>query len=252
MDTPFIMVAPNGARRGKADHPALPVSIEETVTAAAACHAEGAAALHLHVRDAAGRHALDPGLYAEALAEMARVLPEMRVQITTESAGVFEVADQLACLEALRPGWASVSVREMARAPELAERLYGLCADEGIEIQHILYDTADAALLRDWQARGTVRPGQESVIFVLGRYEDGPASTPQGIAPFLEALPGVGDWMICAFGAAEHACLAEAARLGGALRVGFENALVDAEGVPHADNAASVRRLLQTIEGDKS
>ncbi|MFU1477638.1 3-keto-5-aminohexanoate cleavage protein [Roseovarius sp. C7] len=251
MVKPYIMAAPNGARRGKADHPALPVSIAETVAAAAACHAAGADALHLHVRDAEGRHSLDPGLYAEALSEMARVLPDMRVQITTEAAGIFGVADQLACLEALRPGWASISVREMARAPELTERVYGLCAGEGIEVQHILYDAADAALLQEWQARGIVRGGQDKVIFVLGRYEDGPASVPAGITPFLEAMPGVGDWMICAFGAAEHACLAEAARLGGALRVGFENALVGAEGNPHADNAASVRRLVALIEGDK-
>ena len=31
---PFVMAAPNGARRGKDDHPALPVSIPETVAEA--------------------------------------------------------------------------------------------------------------------------------------------------------------------------------------------------------------------------
>ena len=39
---PRIMVAPNGARRTKADHPRLPISAEEIATTAAACFAAGA------------------------------------------------------------------------------------------------------------------------------------------------------------------------------------------------------------------
>ena len=54
--------------------------------------------------------------------------------------------------------------------------------------------------------------------------------------------------MLCAFGPREHACLVHAARLGGNLRVGFENSLVDATGSPHADNAASVASLIQQLE----
>ena len=64
---PLIMVAPNGARRMKADHPALPLTVAETVETAQACHAAGAGALHLHIRDAEGRHSLDAGHYREAL-----------------------------------------------------------------------------------------------------------------------------------------------------------------------------------------
>ena len=47
---PRIMVAPNGARRDKADHPALPLTIEETVAAAQASFAAGAQALHAQER----------------------------------------------------------------------------------------------------------------------------------------------------------------------------------------------------------
>ncbi|MEC7495261.1 MAG: 3-keto-5-aminohexanoate cleavage protein, partial [Pseudomonadota bacterium] len=35
-DLPRLMVAPNGARRTKADHPAIPVTIQETVETALA------------------------------------------------------------------------------------------------------------------------------------------------------------------------------------------------------------------------
>ena len=124
MNRPMIMVAPTGARRGKADHPALPVTLPEIVQTAEACAAAGADALHLHIRDDQGRHSLDAGRYREALQELARAAPALRIQITTESAGVFGVDAQLACLEQVAPAWASVSVREVARAPELAARLY--------------------------------------------------------------------------------------------------------------------------------
>ncbi len=56
-----IMVAPNGARKTRADHQRLPVSIEDTVSEALACYRAGASALHAHVRGEQGEHVLDPG-----------------------------------------------------------------------------------------------------------------------------------------------------------------------------------------------
>ena len=44
------MIAPNGARKTRRDHPALPLSIEETVDEAVRCFAAGATVLHAHVR----------------------------------------------------------------------------------------------------------------------------------------------------------------------------------------------------------
>jgi len=134
MKRPFIMVAPNGARRSKEDHSSLPISIAETVATTAASFKAGANALHLHIRDTSGKHSLDVGLYQEALAELSWQVPELDVQVTTESAGIFEVEDQLKCLEELQPSWASISVREIARAPHLAARLYGACADQGTKV----------------------------------------------------------------------------------------------------------------------
>ena len=69
------MVAPNGARRIKKDHPAVPLTINETVETAKACYKEGAEAIHLHVRDENGQHVLDAGLYKEALNELENQVP---------------------------------------------------------------------------------------------------------------------------------------------------------------------------------
>ena len=241
------MVAPNGARRTQADHPALPLTLAEIVETARSCQAAGAQALHLHVREDDGTHSLDTGRYREALAELAFAVPQMKVQITTEAAGIFDVSAQYQCLTEVAPRWASVSVREVARDEGLAPKLYAACAEMGCDVQHILYDADDVKLLHHWQQQGIVHPGQDSVLFVLGRYSAGQVSTPSDLQPFRTAMPDVAHWMVCAFGPEEHACLAAAAQDGGALRVGFENSLTAADGRPHTDNAASVAALLERI-----
>ena len=247
MQKPYIMVAPTGARRGKSDHPKLPITPKEILQTAEACFLAGAHALHLHVRDEDGAHSLDTGRYKEALAEMQIRLPDMDVQITTESAGIFTVEDQLACLRAVSPSWASVSIREVSRAPELANYLYQTCFDNGTIVQHILYDVDDMALLDEWQSKNIIPPSQNSVIFVLGRYKDGQVSHPKDLEPFLQAMEMTGHsnrrWMVCAFGPNEHLCLAAAASKGGDVRVGFENSLLSPDGTIHKDNATSVDLL---------
>lgn len=244
LDRPYILVAPNGARRNALDHPALPLRIDQIVISARDCHAAGADGLHLHIRDSDGLHSLDAGLYLEMLAELQREVPKMELQITTEAVGRFDVASQLDCLQKVRPEWASISVREIARDLNLAPRVYAQCADQGTRVQHILYDADDARLLDQWLALGIVQADQTDRLLVLGRYSDGQQSMPSDLDAFPKCQAR---WMVCAFGAQEHACLAEAARRGGDVRVGFENSLTGADGRPWADNAASVAALVELL-----
>lgn len=247
MDLPFIMVAPTGARRTKVDHPRLPMHMDELVQTTISCHRAGADALHLHVRDKDGQHSLDVGQYRETIAEITKALPDFPIQITTESAGVFDVPAQLALLSALKPQWASISVREIDRSPNLADAIYGTCSHNGTKVQHILYGPDDLELLAQLQVAGVVRPDQVDVICVLGRYSKDQTSYPGDLQPFLKAQLVPPNWMVCGFGPFEHLCLLDAARAGGTLRVGFENSLTGENGTPHADNAASVAALCQRL-----
>lgn len=242
----MIMIAPNGARKTKRDHPALPLTIAETVETARACVAAGADALHLHVRDTKGRHSLDAGLYREALSELDRVLPELPVQITTEANGQYEVEEQLGLLRTLRPRWASVALRELDRAPNLARHFYAEAAEMGTTLQHIVFDANDAALLGRLQQEKSIDE-TASVIVVLGRYTADANSNPADLAPLLAALPPIGKWMLCAFGENEHTCLVEAARRGGDLRVGFENSTTSPGGTLWPSMAASVSALRDSL-----
>jgi len=219
--------------------------MDQILLVAQDCFGAGADGLHLHIRDKQGQHSLDPGLYLETMVELRRVVPEMDLQITTEAAGIFDVSEQLACLRKVRPEWASIAVREIARAPELAARVYGVCAEQGTHVQHILYGAEDAALLAQWQQDGIVHRDQSDRLLVLGRYTSGQQSAPQDLDQFPDEATA---WMVCAFGTQEHACLIEAARRGGDVRVGFENSLTDHDGNIWKDNAASVSALVAMLE----
>lgn len=241
-----LMVAPNGARRQKQDHPELPLSPQELALEAAACYQAGAGALHLHVRDSQGRHSLDAERYREAMAAVAEVAPTMAIQITTESAGIYRPAEQLACLKALRPAAASISVREMAQAPEIAARTYALCEESGTEVQHILYGESCVAQLQAWYQAGVVPAGMRDVIFVLGQFAPPVLARPQDLEQFLPATRAIKlNWSLCAFGRQERACLLAGIAAGGNARIGFENNVETPDGAALATNAASVSALVK-------
>jgi uncharacterized protein (DUF849 family) len=245
-----VMVAPNGARRTKADHPALPITVAEVVDCALACHAVGADGLHAHVRDASGAHVLDAGLYAELLAELTRRAPTLFVQVTTEAVGRFSAAEQRKLVHDLRPPAVSIALREiLSDGDEAANaRLFAFCDEAGIAVQHILFTPEEATQLAELVARGVVPKRGLQVLHVLGRYTPGQVSSPADLdAPLAAGAALQADWAVCAFGRAETACLAEAVRRGGKARVGFENNLHNADGRIARDNAERVAEVVAAI-----
>ena len=247
-----IAVAPNGGRRTKADHPRLPLEPAELAWTAAACRDAGAAMIHLHVRDEAGRHLLDAAAYARALqAVRAEVKESMVIQITSESLGLYTPAEQRAVVEAVRPEAVSIALRELlpegGDEREFAAFLERLRAVQ-VAVQVILYEPAEAVRLGDLQRRGLVPEGQIAVLYVLGRYTPGQLSQPEDLAPFLAPVaPRFGSWMTCAFGRNEAACVLAGAEAVGGLRVGFENNLWLPDGTLAPANAALVQLVAEGL-----
>lgn len=254
IDAPLILaVAPNGARKIRADHPAMPVTAEECARTAAACQEVGAAMIHLHVRDADGKHSLDADAYADAIAAVRRETGDaMIIQMTTEAVGMYHPEEQMAAVRAVRPEAVSMAIRELC--PD--ENAVGVFADflswlkaENISPQFILYSPEDCERFDDLRRRGVVPHDRPFVLNVLGRYAPDQKSVPANLLPFLQAGGGLPlDWAICAFGPRECACALTAAALGGHARVGFENNIFLADGSVAPDNAALVG---QTADGAK-
>lgn len=250
MTDPLILtVAPNGAYKQSADHPAVPLTPAALADTAKRCLDAGAAMLHLHIRDAQGRHSLDVEGYREALRVVRAAVGEaMVLQITSEAAKVYRAEQQIAMVRTLRPEAVSVGLREIDQ-PEIGEA--GLAAflaelvAQRTMTQVILYDLAD---LQRWQAlrrAGTVPDAPWFLLFVLGRYSATQTSDPRELLPFVQAHTGTEPWAMCAFGPSENACVAAAAALGGHARVGFENNLRLRDGRLAPDNAALVRQAAE-------
>lgn len=252
---PNIMVAPNGARRTKADHPALPISIEETLETALACQVAGADGLHLHIRDENGGHSLDTGLYREAIAAITAAAPDLFVQATSEAAGRYSAKDQRDMIRDLAPASVSIALREMIRTAEdrsEASALYAWCADNDVSVQHIAYTPQELDWLVDCFDNDIIPGDVHQIQLVLGSYSSIEPPAPTLIGAYNARLSAASqrydlDWMVCAFGPSETRCLAEAAGAGGKVRVGFENSLWNTDGTLAADNADRVSRVKAAI-----
>lgn len=246
---PRLMVAPNGARRGKSDHPALPITDEEVLQVAVACQAAGADGIHLHIRDDDGAHLLDAGRYRALLGDLENAVPGMYLQVTSEAAGRYCAQDQRDMMRALRPAHVSVALREMVRAPSdwtEARAFYHWAADNDVDIQHILYDPNEVATFAEALLGGDIPGNHHLVQLVQGSYADGSTGA-LGLPAYLDALKRAPDhsfdWMVCAFGKDETASIIDAARLGGKARAGFENSLWHRDGARATDNAARIREI---------
>ncbi len=244
----ILAVAPNGARKTQADHPAVPISPAEIAATAAAAQAAGASMIHLHVRDAEQKHSLDVGAYREATAAVREAVGDrMVIQVTSEAVGIFTAQQQMAMVRELQPEAVSLAIRELVPegGEDEAREFLAWLVGAGILPQYILYAAEDVERFGRLQADGVIPPGPAFLLFVLGRYTPGQRSVPNDLLPFLAAIEDWPEaarlpWAICAFGPKETACVTAAATLGGHARVGFENNLYLPSGVQARDNAELV------------
>ncbi len=250
----MLMVAPNGARRTKADHPGLPLTPDELAAEARACMDAGAAAIHLHVRDGEGRHSLEPADYLPAIAAVREAAPEMVVQITTEAVGRYGPAEQMACVRAVVPEAASLALRELAPddEKETLERLRGFLRwmqVMDISPQFILYAPEEVERFLRLRSDGVIAFERPFLLFVLGRHSAEGTSVPEELDPFVEALVDASaEWAVCAFGPQEAEIARHAARLGGHARIGFENNDRLPDGSVAESNAELVRATRTLLE----
>jgi uncharacterized protein (DUF849 family) len=249
-----VGVAPNGGRRTKADHPAIPLTAAELARTAAECAEAGAAMIHVHVRDGNGRHLLDAGAYRDAIAAIRRAVGDrLVVQITSESLGIYSPAEQMAVVREVRPQAVSLALRELVpdtKSEEEFARFVGWLRSEAIVPQIILYSPEEARAFAGLQRRGLVPDAGLPVLYVLGRYTREQRSAPKDLLPFLAPdMPRFGHWSACAFGRHEAACVCAAALLGGHVRVGFENNLLLPDGRAAASNADLVTAVAATLAG---
>lgn len=247
-----IAVAPNGGRRVKADHPAIPLMPAELARTASECAEAGAAMIHVHVRDKQGRHLLDAEAYRRAIAAIRDAVGNrLVVQITSEALGIYTPEAQMAVVREVKPQAVSLALRELVPDEDseatFARFLEWLSA-ENVVPQIILYSPEEALKLACLQRRGVIPLPGIPVLYVLGRYSAAQTAAPADLLQFLAPdMPKFDHWSACAFGRCETACVITAALLGGHVRVGFENNLILPDGMIAASNADLVATVTRTL-----
>ncbi len=240
------MVAPNGARPMKKDHPEVPITVSEIAKTGKACFDSGAEAIHFHMRDNEGHHVLDSGLCKEALQELNKIVPQMHLQITTEAVGRYSPDEMRKLAYDVMPPGISIGIREMipSRQPTIDDiKLYKKLTEAGTKIQHICYEPRDVDLLSNLLEKANLSKNGTWCMFVIGHYS-GEISNPKNISNFLEVLKKNNmnaDWAICAFAKEEVSCLKMAIKLGGKIRVGFENSIFMPDGSIASSNEKKVK-----------
>ncbi|MCW9034677.1 MAG: 3-keto-5-aminohexanoate cleavage protein [Rhodospirillales bacterium] len=251
----IITVAPNGARRTKVDHPAIPLTPEELALCAEECMEAGASVIHLHVRDEQSKHSLDVGRYQEAIVAIReKIGDELVIQVTTEAVGHYTPHEQMEMVCNLQPEAVSLALKELIPDAQYEAGFSNFLKwldIKGVASQFILYDEKDVELFASLNEKGIFRRSSDWVLFVLGKYQEGQGSDPRQLDTFLSiwnAKRQTHSWGFCAFGSEEINCALAGAVKGGHPRIGFENNLRRPDGVLLHSNGESVRTLSEALK----
>ncbi len=251
----IIMSAPNGARRSREDHPALPITAEQLAAEAAQLLEQQVAVLHLHVRDRQGGHTLDPEIYRQAIASIrAAVGNELIIQVTSEAVGIYTRQQQMEMVRTLRPEAVSLALREICpdeSCESEAGRFYEFLQRENIWPQHILYSPDDVARFDQLRQRGVLAQEHPFCLLVVGYYPGGE----EGSLEELGLMTSAADfrefpWGACCFGQNEQEIMLETTATGGHVRIGFENNLMLPDGRMARNNAQLIQHYLRGLPSD--
>lgn len=278
----IITCAVTGAIHTPSMSPHLPVTPEEIAEAAVGAAEAGAAIVHLHARDpATGR----PDQTVEAFR---RFLPEIRrrtaavVNVTTGGAPSMTLEERLRPAAQLKPELASLNMGSMnfglfpmlnryrdfrhdwerqalENSRDLVfrntfadiEHVLRTCGENGTRFEFECYDTAHLYNLAHFLDRRLVTPPLfvQTVFGILG----GIGTHPEDVLHLRRTADRLfGDayrWSVLGAGASQMRVAAQAASMGGNVRVGLEDSLWDGSGRLAASNADQVRRVRRIVEG---
>jgi len=249
-DRLLITVAPTGAETAKADCPALPTTLPELVETAVACEAAGASMIHVHIRDADHRPTLDFGRLQDTVAAL-RENTSLVVQLSSGGSVHDPLADRLKVLDAepdscsLTMGTTNFGDDVFLNPWPFVCELYQLSQEREIVPEFELFDLGQVhALTRLLNKYGLPYGGQVHCDLVMG-VPGGMNGTTDALVAAVAALPtATTSWSATGIGRSTLPVMFAALSKGGHLRVGMEDVLTLARGVPVRSNAQLVERAV--------
>jgi uncharacterized protein (DUF849 family) len=277
-----ITCAVTGSIHTPSMSPHLPITAEEIAEAAIGAAEAGAAVVHLHARDPQdGRPDQSPERFAPFL-KVIKQRSNVVVNITTGGAPTMSVEERLRPVATFKPEVASLNMGSMNfglfpmldrfkefqhewERPYLEgskerifkntfadiEMILRTCADNGTRFEIECYDIGHLYTLAHFVDRGLVKPPffVQSVFGILG----GIGAHPEDVMHMRRTADRLfGDayrWSVLAAGRNQLAVAAQAAAMGGNVRVGLEDSIWIGPGRLAQSNAEQVTRIRQIIEG---
>lgn len=248
--TAWITAALNGSTVTRADTPHVPLTPAEIAADALACAAEGAAVVHLHVRDPeTGRAAHDLALYRETVERIRERDPDLVLNLTgggggtialsldppaiaaEAAAGILTAEERLAHLGPAGADMAGLDCGsfswlrggEVYLAPaDMLVRGAGAMRAAGVLPELSVFDLGQMALALDLREAGHV---PDTAPFSIGfDLLWGAPARLSALDAFLDMMPPGARWSAAAKGEAGHRLIAPlAATRGGGIRTGIED-----------------------------
>ncbi|MGG7567001.1 3-keto-5-aminohexanoate cleavage protein [Rhodovulum sp. DZ06] len=278
----IITCAVTGSIHTPSMSPHLPVTPEEIADAAVGAAEAGAAIVHLHARDPKdGRPDQSPEAFAPILASI-RQRTNAVVNITTGGSPTMSVEERMRPVVEFKPEVASLNMGSMNfglypmlnrykdfqhdwEEPLLAgskdrifkntfqdiENILTACAENQTRFEIECYDIGHLYTLAHFVDRGLVTPPffVQSVFGILG----GIGPHPEDVAHMKRTADRLfGDayrWSVLGAGAAQMRIAAQAAAMGGNVRVGLEDSLWLGKGRLAESNAEQVTKVRGILEG---
>jgi 3-keto-5-aminohexanoate cleavage enzyme len=246
----LITVAPTGAETTKADCPQLPTTLPELVETAQRCQAAGAAMIHVHIRDDDHAPTLDLGRLKETVAAL-KESTDLVVQLSTGGSVHDPLEDRLRVLDAM-PDSCSLTMGTTNFGDDVFLNpwpfvcdLYQLSQERGVVPEFELFDLGQVhALSRLLDTYGLPAGGRVHCDLVMG-VPGGMDGRADAVVAAVAALPAqVTSWSATGIGRSTLRVMLASLSLGGHLRVGMEDVLTLARGVPVDHNAQLVERAV--------
>ncbi len=247
----LVTVAPTGAETSKSDVPQLPTTRPELVETALRCERAGAAMIHVHIRDDEHLPTLDIGRLTETVTAL-RQNTSLVVQLSTGGSVHDPLEDRLKVLDAA-PDSCSLTMGTVNFGDEVflnpwgfVKELYQLSQEREVVPEFELFDLGHVHALHRLLAECGLPYGGRVHRDLGLNVPGGMAGTADALVAAVSALPTqVTSWSATGIGRSALTVAFATLAKGGHLRVGMEDVLTLARGVPVEHNEQLVTRAVE-------
>jgi uncharacterized protein (DUF849 family) len=246
----LVTVAPTGAESTKQDVPQLPTTLTELVETAQRCEAAGAAMIHVHIRDDEHRPTLDPARLKDTVAAL-REGTGLVVQLSTGGSVHDPLDARLKVLDA-EPDSCSLTMGTTNFGDDVFMNpwgficdLYQLSQERQVVPEFELFDLGHVnSLGKLLDTYGLPYGGRVHCDLVMNVPGAMPGTADALVAAVNALPPQVTSWSATGIGRSTLTVALTALAKGGHLRVGMEDVLTLAKGVPVEHNSQLVERAV--------